>query len=102
MHANTAQFRTGWFVESVVSASLIVLVIRTRKRFYQSRPGTPLLLATLAIVAVVLILPYSPLAALFGFVPLPMVFLWVLAGILAFYVAAAEIAKSIFYRALRL
>ncbi len=98
MHASTAQFRTGWFLESVVTASLIVLVIRTRKRFYLSRPSTPLLLATLAIVALVLVLPYTPLAHLFGFVPLPAVFLLVLGGIMVFYVATAETAKAIFYR----
>ena len=98
MHASTPQFRTGWFVENVVTASLIVLVIRTRKRFYQSRPSTPLLLATLAIVAFTLLLPYSPLALLFGFVPLPLVFLPVLAGIMIFYVIVAETAKTIFYR----
>jgi len=97
MHADTAQFRTGWFVESVATASLIVLVIRTRKRFYQSRSSRPLLLATFAIVGVVLLLPYTPLARPFGFVPLPAVFMLVLAGIMVFYVAAAEIAKTIFY-----
>ena len=98
MHAGTSQFRTGWFVENVVTASLIVLVIRTRKRFYQSRPSTPLLLATLAIVALTLLLPYTPLALLFGFVPLPAVFMLVLGGIMVFYVVVAETAKTIFYR----
>jgi len=102
MHADTAQFRTGWFVESVATASLIVLVIRTRKRFYQSRPSRPLLWATLAIVGLVLLLPYTPLAHPFGFVPLPPVFLAVLGGIMVFYVLAAETAKTIFYRRLGL
>ena len=102
MHANTDQFRTGWFVESVASASLIVLVIRTRKRFYQSRPSKPLLLATFAIVGLVLLLPYTPLAHPFGFVPLPPLFLLVLGGIMIFYIAAAETAKTIFYRKLGL
>ena len=100
MHANPAQFRTGWFVESVATASLIVLVIRTRKRFYRSRPSRPLLLATFAIVVLVVALPYTPLAPLFGFVPLPAVFLLVLAGIMVFYVVVAEVAKTIFYRGL--
>ncbi len=49
--ATTVQFRTGWFVESVVSASLIVLVVRTRRPFFRSRPGKPLVAATLAIGA---------------------------------------------------
>ena len=98
MHADTAQFRTGWFVESVATASLIVLVIRTRKRFYLSRPSSPLMLTTFAIVALTILLPYTPLAHLFGFVPLPAVFLLVLCGIMIFYVVAAETAKTIFYR----
>ncbi len=70
MRASTAQFRTGWFVESVCSAALIVLVVRTRKRFYRSHPSRPLLFATFAIVAVVLALPCTPLASLLGLVPL--------------------------------
>jgi len=98
MHANVAQFRTGWFVENVVTASLIVLVIRTRKRFYLSRPSTPLLLATVAIVAVTLLLPYTPLGRPFGLVPLPLVFLPVLGGIMVFYIVVAETAKTFFYR----
>ena len=98
MHATTDQFRTGWFVESVVSASLIVLVIRTRKRFYQSRPSRPLLLATFAVAALTLLLPYTPAAGLLGFVPLPWVFLPVLGGIMVFYVFVAEAAKTLFYR----
>jgi len=100
MHATTAQFRTGWFVENVVTASLIVLVIRTRKRFYQSRPSRSLLLATFAVAALTLILPYTPLAVPFGFVPLPWVFLPVLAAIMVFYILVAEAAKTFFYRRL--
>ena len=99
IHADTAQFRTGWFVESVASAALIVLVIRTRQRFYRSRPSRPLLLASLAAVAFVVILPYTPIARLLGFVPLPLIFLPVLGGVLLFYVLLAEIAKAFFYRA---
>ena len=98
MHASRTQFRTGWFVENVVTAALIVLVIRTRKRFYLSRPSTSLLLATLAVVALALLLPYTPLARLFGFTPLPPVFLLVLGIIMVFYVAVAETAKAFFYR----
>jgi Mg2+-importing ATPase len=98
LHANTKQFRTGWFMESVVSASLIVLVIRTRKPFYRSRPGTALLIATLATVAATLLLPYTPLAGVFGFVRVPPLFLLALALIVIFYVAVAEVAKVFFYR----
>ncbi len=98
LHANTKQFRTGWFIENVVTASLIVLVIRTRKPFYKSRPGKYLLIATLATVAAALVLPYTPLARLFGFVPVSPLFLVALAFIMVFYIVVAEVAKFYFYR----
>ncbi len=101
LHATEEQFRTGWFVESVISAALIVLVIRTRRPFFQSRPGKHLLWATLAIIAVTLLLPISPLAAPLGFVLPPPVFLGALVGMLVLYVLTAEIAKRIFYARLR-
>jgi len=98
LHATPKQFRTGWFIESVVSASLIVLVIRTRKPFYRSRPGTHLLIATLATVAATLILPYTPLAHVLGFTPISPLFLVALALIMVFYIVVAEVAKVFFYR----
>ena len=98
LHAKEAELRTGWFVESVVSSALIVLVVRTRRPFYRSRPGRALLIATLAVVGVTLLLPYSPLAPLLGFVPLPPVFLVALGPIVLLYVVTAEAAKSVFYR----
>ncbi len=98
LHANPRQFRTGWFMESVVSASLIVLVIRTRKPFFRSLPGRYLLIATLATVAAALLLPYTPFAKPFRFTPVSPLFLLGLALILVFYIATAEVAKVLFYR----
>ena len=98
LHANPKQFRTGWFLESVVSASLIVLVIRTRKPFYRSKPGTHLLYATFAIITATLVLPYVPLAGILGFTPVPPQFLLALSLILALYIATTEIAKALFYK----
>ncbi|MGZ3605723.1 MAG: magnesium-translocating P-type ATPase, partial [Thermodesulfobacteriota bacterium] len=69
LHATTDQFRTGWFIESVISASVTVLVIRTRKSFFRSKPGKYLLIATLLIVVVTIIFPFTPLAQLLGFQP---------------------------------
>src|SRR5512147_888639 len=91
--ATTDQFRTGWFIESVISASVTVLVIRTRKSFFRSKPGKYLLTATLLIVAVAIIIPITPLAGLLGFRPLPRSTLLVIGIIVAFYVLAAEITK---------
>ncbi len=98
LHANPKQFRTGWFLESVVSASLIVLVIRTRKPFYRSKPGTHLLYATIAILVATLILPFTRLAAVLGFTPVPPQFLLALTFILALYITTTEIVKALFYR----
>jgi len=91
-------FRTGWFVESVISAALIVLIIRTRRPFFKSRAGKNLTLATLVVIGFALILPYTPLAQILGFAPLPLTFLLLLMGILALYVAGAELIKKTFYK----
>jgi Mg2+-importing ATPase len=98
LKASEMQFRTGWFMESVISASFIVLVIRTRRPFYRSRPGKYLVLATIFVGLLVILLPYSPIAGLLGFTPLPPVFLVALAVIMVAYIAMAELAKTIFYR----
>lgn len=98
LHATTDQFRTGWFMESVVSASVIVLIIRSRKPFFKSKPGKYLLMATLLIVVLTLIFPFTPLAKLFGLRPVPLSFLLVLGVIVIIYIIAAEIAKRVFYR----
>ncbi len=93
-----ALFRTGWFVESVLSASMVVLIIRTRRPFLRSRPGKWLTVATMGVWAFTLGLPYSPLAPVFRFTPLPLSFLGVLALILVAYMSCAELAKALFYR----
>jgi Mg2+-importing ATPase len=96
--AGVEEFRTGWFVESVISASVIVLVVRTRRPFTRSRPSRGLLGATLAVVGLTLLLPYTPLRGPLGFVPLPPLFLAALLCIVVGYVVAAEVAKKVFYR----
>ncbi len=102
LHGSPEQFRAGWFVESIISASLIVLVVRTRRPFFQSRPGRALLTATLAVVGVTLVFPYTPLGPLFGFAPIPAAYLMALFGIVALYILSAEAAKKVFYRNARL
>jgi Mg2+-importing ATPase len=98
LNAGPELFRTGWFVESVLSASFVVLVIRTRKPFYKSRPGKYLLIATLLIALVVVVLPYLQISALFGFQPVPAKFILALIIILFTYIVTAEVGKKIFYR----
>jgi len=98
LQATKDQFRTGWFLESVISASVTVLVIRTRKPFFRSKPGKYLLIATLLIVGLTLILPFSPLGKVFGFIPLPISFILFVGIIVGLFMVAAEITKGIFYR----
>ena len=98
LDAGVEEFRTGWFVESVISASVIVLVVRSRRPFMRSKPSRGLLVATLAVVGLTLLLPYTVLRVPLGFVPLPPSFLAALLCIVAVYVMTAEVAKKIFYR----
>jgi Mg2+-importing ATPase len=98
LRATPAEFRTGWFLESVISATAVVLVVRTRRPFFRSRPGRGLLVATALVVAVTLAVPFLPFAGLFGFAPLRPVFFAALGGILALYVGAAELVKALFYK----
>jgi Mg2+-importing ATPase len=102
LHASPQQLRTGWFIESIVSAALVVMVIRTRRPFFKSKPGKYLLVATLAIVVTALLLPFTRVAAVFGFQRLQVHFLAFLAAIIAVYVVTAEVAKRIFYEKIRL
>ncbi len=98
LHAQPEQFRTGWFIESTISASLVVLVVRTRQSIFHSKAGKYLFWATLATVATALIIPFTPLAPLLGFQALSWRFLLVLGAIVALYVIAAEGVKHVFYQ----
>jgi Mg2+-importing ATPase len=98
LHASQAQFRTGWFIESVASAALIVLVIRTRRSLFRSAPNWRLATATVLVVVAVIVIPFTPLAAPLGLARIPAVFFAALAGILAVYALGAEVAKWLFYR----
>ncbi len=98
LHSGTDQFRTAWFMESVISACMVVLVIRTRKPLFKSKPRRYLLLATLVVVAFTVILPFSPLAQIFGFIGLTSLYLVAVGVIVLLYIIAAEIVKRIFYK----
>lgn len=98
-HAGAAEFRTGWFVESLLTELVIALVVRTRRPFYRSRPGTVLLISTLVLMALAVSIPYLPFLDLLGFARLPATLLVTLLAITALYVIAAEMTKRWFYRA---
>jgi P-type Mg2+ transporter len=99
-HAGPAQFRSGWFVESLATQTLVIFVIRTRRiPFFRSHPSLPLTLAALGVVAIGAVIPASPLAHTLGFQPLPVGYFAALAGMVVGYLALIEISKKIFYRA---
>jgi Mg2+-importing ATPase len=92
-HAGETLFHTGWFVESLATQTLVLFVIRTPRNPLTSRPSGPLAITTLAVVTFGIYLPYSPLAGVLGFEPLPVrYFLFLFASTLT-YLLFVEIAK---------
>jgi len=96
-HVPPDEFRTGWFIESLITELVIALVVRTRHLFFHSRPGTLLLASTIVVLAIALILPYLPLVTVLGFVPLPAPLLLAVLGLTSLYVVAVEVTKRFFY-----
>jgi Mg2+-importing ATPase len=97
-HATPEVFRTGWFVESLLTELVIALIVRTRRPLFQSRPGSTLLWMTVALIALALVFPYLPLVGYLGFVRLPSALLLSLVAITVVYVAATEGAKRRLFR----
>jgi P-type Mg2+ transporter len=92
--AGEAQFQTAWFVESLLTELVVVLLLRTRRPAWRSRPSALLLWASVAVAAVALVLPYLGAAqALFGFTPLPAAMVIGLVAIVIGYALATEAAK---------
>jgi Mg2+-importing ATPase len=97
--ARNSLFQSGWFVESVLSQTLIVHVIRTAGvPFVDSRPSLPLLATTVAVCAIALWLPFSGLATWLGLAPLPYAFWPALAAILVSYLVLAQLVKNALVR----
>ena len=92
-HSSEAEFHTGWFVESLATQTLVLFVIRTSKNPLQSRPSGPLIATTLSVVALGIYLPFSPLASVLGFTPLPARFLAFVAVATGLYLLLVEAAK---------
>lgn len=99
LHAAPPEFRTGWFVESLATQTLIIFAIRTRRiPFTRSRPGGLLMLATAAVIATGIAITYWPPARQIGFTPLPWQYFAALAGLTVAYLVLVEFTKSVFYR----
>jgi Mg2+-importing ATPase len=101
MKAGEQSFQTGWFIESILSAGAVVFAVRTRLPFTRSHPSRTMLAVTAFVMLVTLVLPYSPLAGLLGFVPLSAPYLLIIFGIVALYFLSAELTKRWFYHQMK-
>ncbi len=96
--ASEVTFQSGWFIVSILTELMMLLVMRTRKPFYRSRPAPALLFSTLGVAVVTLVLPYLPLASFLSIAPVPPLVLLAMLGIAGLYVLTTEFAKRLFYR----
>lgn len=96
--ASPELFRTGWFVESLLTELLIALVVRTRGPIFRSAPGRVLIVSTLALIPITFAIPFLPYSSVLGFVPISPALIGALLLITALYVVAAETTKLRFYR----
>lgn len=92
---NPALFRTGWFVESLLTEVAVALVVRTQRPFYKSRPAPWLLRLSLIVAACAVAIPYTPVGALVSLVPLPLPILALVLAITAGYVLTVEVTKRV-------
>ena len=98
LHAGSIEFRTGWFVESLATQTLIIFAIRTRKiPFFRSRPSGWLTATSLTVVASGVLLTVSPVARPLGFTPLPWQFYLALLAFVSCYLLLVESVKKVFY-----
>ena len=102
LHAPPELFRTGWFIESVMSEILVTFSIRTRRRFYRSKPSRLLTVISAIMMAMTLLVVYSPVGVLFEFVQPPLWFLALIFGILTCYFLLVESLKHFFFSRMKL
>ena len=98
LDAGHTEFRTGWFIESLATQTLVVFVIRTRRTpFFRSHPGGFMWVAPIAAASIGAIIPFSPFAKRLGFGGLPLSFFAILVAMTMLYLALVEGAKMLFY-----
>ncbi len=96
-HAGEKLFHTGWFIESMATQVLVIFIIRTRRNPFKSRPNLWLTLCSLSVVFLATALPFTPFGRYLGFVPPPLSFYLILAGLVFFYLFAVEGIKQWFF-----
>lgn len=96
--ASAVLFRSGWFVESTLTELTVMLVLRTSRRFWRSRPGKGLLWSSAILAVLAIALPFTPLGTLIGLQALPLSLLLILFGMIGVYAVLNEIAKKYWWR----
>ncbi len=98
LNATHTEFRSGWFVESLATQTLVIFLIRTRRiPFVRSRPSPAMIILPITCAVIGAVLPFSPLAHTLGFSRLPLAFFLILVGMILTYLMLVEMAKSRFY-----
>lgn len=98
LHADEKMFQTGWFVESLCTQVLVIFIIRTRGNPLKSRPHPVLVVASMTVVAIGAVLPFTAIGAYFGLIPPPAKFYLILATMVVIYLLIVELTKRAFYR----
>ena len=93
-HASEALFRSGWFVESTLTELTVMMVLRTRRRFWRSKPGSGLFWSSAILAVTTITIPYTGFGHLIGLTALPARLLFLLFGLICIYAALNEIAKK--------
>ena len=96
--SNQELFQSGWFILSIITELLVLIVMRTQKPFFKSKPAPFLLFATIGVGIFALILPYLPLQTILNIAPIPPLIFLALLGIASLYIITTEIAKHYFYK----
>lgn len=98
LNAGHSEFRSGWFVESLATQTLVIFVIRTRRvPFFHSRPSRAMIAVPISAAVIGAILPFTPLAKVLGFTALPIAFFLILLGMIGAYLVLVEAVKARFY-----
>ena len=94
------QFRTTWFIESIASACIIVLIIRTARPIFRSKPNKYLIISTFITIGVAMILPFTPIGDIFGLSEIPISYIMIIGLIISVYALSAEFIKKMFYKSI--
>ncbi|MEN9603409.1 MAG: magnesium-translocating P-type ATPase, partial [Actinomycetota bacterium] len=93
-HAHAELFRSGWFIESTLTELVVMLILRTRRRFWRSRPGTALWLSSLILAILVFLITFTEVGVLLKLEPLPLPLVLTLFVLIALYAAVNEVVKN--------